>query len=457
MAYLERWGQSPLFNGWMDDNDRWLVGDFFGRGHDQLLCMNRTPEGGTVMVIDFASGATQILYWESCGQLPWLNGWLDDAVLHYTGDFLGLGHAQWLMIDSRSQAVQIGDLSTGQPRVLFSATSGPLGGWIGGGDCQLVGDFMGRGRAQLLCVNRQPWSNGKLMIVDFLGANHIAVASLESWGQRSCFDGLLEPTDFLGAGDFSGDGRRRSQLLVVARNLKGQPHPQLVPGVGDSAISVGLDLQAHFVGGGSDLHVPPEAPAWSGAPLESFALQLDPPIPGLGLEYRASNLGRGTTDWTPAGSSCGARGSGLAIESLAVRTTGAYKDQYTVSYAVDGRMAEAGALAGTSGQSLAVRSLRVNVRPRPVASRCGVATVGPRPGSYYLQQSIITPGGLPASPIVLATALSAPTPTPSRSPLRRSAAARSRSTSIVRTSRARAGGRACSSAGSRARRSTSRT
>jgi hypothetical protein len=39
--YLEKWGDSPLLNGWEDDNDWHAVGDFLGLGHDQVMYWNR--------------------------------------------------------------------------------------------------------------------------------------------------------------------------------------------------------------------------------------------------------------------------------------------------------------------------------------------------------------------------------------------------------------------------------
>ncbi|MFG1709142.1 hypothetical protein ACFLIM_38720, partial [Nonomuraea sp. M3C6] len=43
VRYWENWGEHPLFNGWQDDNDWALVGDFVKRGNTELLSVNRTP------------------------------------------------------------------------------------------------------------------------------------------------------------------------------------------------------------------------------------------------------------------------------------------------------------------------------------------------------------------------------------------------------------------------------
>ncbi|MBV9536143.1 MAG: hypothetical protein JO321_12100, partial [Solirubrobacterales bacterium] len=45
VKYWENWGQSPLLDGWEDDNDWCLVGDFMASGHDQVMFLNRTQVG----------------------------------------------------------------------------------------------------------------------------------------------------------------------------------------------------------------------------------------------------------------------------------------------------------------------------------------------------------------------------------------------------------------------------
>ena len=96
----EDWGEYDWLNGWVDANDWYLVGDFMGLGHQQLVLMNRGGSLGRVMIADLATGyPVQIRYWESWGQSMWLDGWQDDGDVHLAGDFLGLGYDQWLTIN----------------------------------------------------------------------------------------------------------------------------------------------------------------------------------------------------------------------------------------------------------------------------------------------------------------------------------------------------------------------
>ena len=55
---------------------------------------------GRVMVADFASGPpVQVLYWEDWGQSPILDGWHDPEDIQLVGDFRGLGRDQVLFIN----------------------------------------------------------------------------------------------------------------------------------------------------------------------------------------------------------------------------------------------------------------------------------------------------------------------------------------------------------------------
>ena len=227
----------------------------------------------------------------------------------------------------------------------------------------MVGDFVGLGCAQLLVVNRQPQSNGKLMVVQFQASGQILCHYLEMWGQRTCFDGLLEPGDLLLAGDFMGDGNKRAQLMVLSPNIKGSANPKLIATTGASAASAGLDILAHFTSGG-DLHFPPEAAAYNaGSQIEGFTLQLSPPIQDVGLEYMASVATVGNTSWVAAGTYCGTTGRNLPIEGFAVRLTGANKALYSVVYSGNGQFAAAGGYCGTTGTRIPITSLRIGIQP----------------------------------------------------------------------------------------------
>jgi hypothetical protein len=361
-SFVEMYGKSPLFNGWQDDNDWWLSGDLMGKGREQLLCVNRTPGGGKVMVVDFGTGTPTVLFWESWGQSTWLDGWLDDQIRHFIGDFLGRGRAQWLMVDRRTNRMQIADLSSGTAQVVFSTASAPTAGFVDEGDAQVVGDFLGLGRMQLLCVNRQPWANGKLMILEFQPTGTPVVRYWEMWGQRTCFDGLLEPSDILVSGDFMGALSKRAQLMVLSPNIKGAPHPKLMLSTGASAIAEGLRITGNLAAVGEYV-VPSEAALYNGGnAIETLRIELSPQIPGLSLEYMVSLISSGDTGWMAAGLSCGTRGQ--AIQGFAVRLTGTAKDLYTVRYSSGSQIVADGAFSGSRGQNQPVRQLRVVVSRR---------------------------------------------------------------------------------------------
>jgi hypothetical protein len=217
--YSESWGSSTTLGGWVDANDINLVGDFRGRGCDQILCVNRSGSGGRVLINGYEGGISSVHYREEWSQSNWLSGWLDDTDLHFAGDFLGLGRAQWLMIDRGGGRLRIVDMSAAAPQVLLETSTGSiLGGWLDvGSDIQLTGAFTGSGRAQLLCINRANSRDGKLMILEFGAPGTAPVTRFwESWGQRSPIDDFLIPArDSRLVGRFTD--MRRSQLLCLSR------------------------------------------------------------------------------------------------------------------------------------------------------------------------------------------------------------------------------------------------
>jgi hypothetical protein len=55
----------------------------------QVMFLNRTPGGGRVMIADFSSGTppARVRSWEDWGLSPLLDGWTDDEDWHLVGDF----------------------------------------------------------------------------------------------------------------------------------------------------------------------------------------------------------------------------------------------------------------------------------------------------------------------------------------------------------------------------------
>jgi hypothetical protein len=166
--YWENQRAYAELDGWHDPEDLQLVGDFMGRGRDQVMFINRDPgqTGGRVLIADFSQGVppAQGLYWENWGESELLNGWHDPEDLQLVGDFMGLGRDQVMFINrdpgQTGGRVLIADFSQGAP-AQFNVTywenwgqSELLNGWDDPPDLQRVGDFMGTGRRQVLFVNR---------------------------------------------------------------------------------------------------------------------------------------------------------------------------------------------------------------------------------------------------------------------------------------------------------------
>jgi hypothetical protein len=217
-------------DGWLGGNDLQLVGDLAGVGSSQLLLLHRGQHrpGEQAVLYGLHNGASTPakLYTDSWGERQWLDGWLDPDDVHLLGDFMGLGHDQWMMLNRhpRGGRVRIVDLKSGSPRRCYTEMWGQstlLDGWMDRGRLMLVGDFLNRGHAQVLFINRNVTVNtGKMLIADFCRAAPPAEAGYrEMWGQSDLLNQFLADTDLAVAGDFLGRGY--TQVLFVSRKGHG--------------------------------------------------------------------------------------------------------------------------------------------------------------------------------------------------------------------------------------------
>lgn len=162
--YLERPGESATLDEWTNVGDACLVGDFLNRGFDQVLMFNRDREGGRFMIAGFRPDGppAEVMLLEEWGVDDWLDGWDDDRQIQLSGDFMGLGYDQVLFINrtgDNGRAMVI-DFTSGAPDggIRFYEPRGlsPLLDGIDGDDrLRLVGDFAGQGRDQILFLEQR--------------------------------------------------------------------------------------------------------------------------------------------------------------------------------------------------------------------------------------------------------------------------------------------------------------
>jgi hypothetical protein len=224
--------------GWIDSNDAQVVGDFFARGNDQVLYVNRGGSGGHLRIVSYADGRSpgESLYWENYGASPLFNDWLDANDSLLAGDFLHRGHDQLLLINRSgvNGRVMIVDFASGTPQVGYLATYAndqSLNGWVDSNDGLLVGDFRGFGYDQVMFINRSG-TDGRILVADF----HDGIAPEEavyfeaySWGVQ--LNGWHDAGDLLLAGDFTGVGH--DEVMFI--NQAGSGGRVLVADFGDGA------------------------------------------------------------------------------------------------------------------------------------------------------------------------------------------------------------------------------
>ncbi len=117
-----------------------------------------------------------------------------------------------------------------------------------------------------------------------------------------------------------------------------------------------------------------------GRRVEGFGINIEPPIPGLKVEYMAHVEGVGDTPWLSEGELAGFRGQAKRIEGFAVRLSGPQADKYDVFYSAhiqnigDTDVSSNGEYCGTRGKALRIEGIKVWIAPS--ASSQVAAAVG---------------------------------------------------------------------------------
>jgi uncharacterized protein YjdB len=138
------------------------------------------------------------------------------------------------------------------------------------------------------------------------------------------------------------------------------------------AVTVGLKVLAHIQGIGDRTFSDREYAGTraQGRRVEGFQIKIEPPVPGLNLQYMAHVEGVGDTAWISEGELVGFRGKAKRIEGFAVRLTGSEADKYDVFYTAhiqnvgDTPAAANGQYCGTRGKGLRVEGVTVWVEAK---------------------------------------------------------------------------------------------
>jgi uncharacterized protein YjdB len=134
--------------------------------------------------------------------------------------------------------------------------------------------------------------------------------------------------------------------------------------------NVGLKVLAHIQSVGDRVFKAKEDAGSRGKSLrlEGFIIEIEPPIPGLTIQYMAHVEGVGDTPWLNQGELAGFRGKSKRIEGFAIRLAGPEAGKYDVFYTAhvqnvgDIPPVSNGQYCGTRGKALRVESMKVWVK-----------------------------------------------------------------------------------------------
>ncbi len=139
-----------------------------------------------------------------------------------------------------------------------------------------------------------------------------------------------------------------------------------------SGVSVGLKVIVHIQNIGDRSFAAGEyaGTRGQGFRVEAFQVNIEPPIPGLNLEYMANIGGVGDTPWLEVGKLAGERGKARRLEGFAMRLTGSQAGSYDIFYTAhvqnmgDLPVYANGQYCGTRNKSLRVEGMKVWIQPK---------------------------------------------------------------------------------------------
>ena len=230
IRYSEVLSNNSTLRDLIDSEDEQLAGDFLGRGHSQVLFIDRNPDTRRLVIADLSKGNLEISLIKDDSAL--IAPWLDYDDIQLAGDFMGLGRSQLLFINrnhTKEERAKISIVDFGDGKDLVSircqenwGDSGRFGGWLDANDTQLVGDFMHLGHSQVFFVNHDH-KGGKIMIIDFskgITSGIRAGIYWENWNDGgTIFESWLDLNDTKVAGDFKGLGY--SQVAFLSSSING--------------------------------------------------------------------------------------------------------------------------------------------------------------------------------------------------------------------------------------------
>ena len=237
------WAEMPEV-GLTEDEDVLVAGDFTGVGHAQLAIFNSslTPTDGGLYVLDFHPEGLPV-YSRTVANLPELVGWNELADQRIVGDFMGRGHDQILFIDRLSGpgGARIVDLTSDVPSVHLpmTDTSVLLAGWRDDGDLAFAGDFTGSGHDELLLVNTAG-TDGRVMVLEYASGAPV-IRYLEAWNRSNLLGGWLDADDTVVAGRLHPG---RTSALLSFNNADLPVDRRVVR----SATELENTLRSHFTG-----------------------------------------------------------------------------------------------------------------------------------------------------------------------------------------------------------------
>lgn len=196
------------FDGWMDENDKFFIGDINNDGIDEGVLVNTTYSFGAIRVINISTGANISLFNHGT-----YSTWMDATDKMFLGDVNNDGNDDLVFVNTSYSggAIRAVDLNTGA--TINQINHGSFGGWMDATDKMFLGDINNDGKEDLVLVNTNYASGSAVRVIDITTGGSLI------WLPHGSYAGWMEATDLMFLGDVNNDNKE--DLVFVNTNYSG--------------------------------------------------------------------------------------------------------------------------------------------------------------------------------------------------------------------------------------------
>jgi Secretion system C-terminal sorting domain/Domain of unknown function (DUF5060) len=202
------------FNGWMDDNDKYFVGDVNNDQKDELVLVNTSYSGGAIRAVNTKTRAN--LSWIDHSVANGFNGWMDATDKMFLGDVNNDNKSDLVLVNTNYQsgAIRAVDVSTGN-NISWILHNSNFSNLMDATDKMFLGDVNNDNKSELVLVNTAYGTNTTVAIRTI----DVSTGAIINTIYHGSFSGWMDPTDKMFLADINNDNKQDLVLINTAYQI----------------------------------------------------------------------------------------------------------------------------------------------------------------------------------------------------------------------------------------------